>query len=450
MSPPRPESRQPYFTTWLTQQLVDRYKAPAVFSGGLKVQTTLDPELQAAAENAINGRLNGVGPSASLVAIENKTGKIRAMVGGTDYQNRPFNLATNGHRQPGSAFKPFTLIEALDSGVDPNSTFTSQKKLFPVPGSPGEKFEVNNYEDSYSGVASLSSATATSDNSVYAELGLKVGTKKIAALAERMGVRTKVSDNPAMTLGGLKEGLTPLELAYAYSTIANRGVRVSGSLASSPMGPVAIDSVNGAGRDDTNERKSERVFPAKVGEVAEGMLAGVVQGGTGKAAQIGEFAAGKTGTTENYGDAWFVGYNRQMTVAVWVGYPEGVKQMKTEYRGGPVAGGTYPTEIWHDFMTSFIAVRDRRDAERGTERETEEAPEAPSTPVPAVPEQEQSAAPTQEQDAPAEDAPEQAPQRTPAPRRPSTPAQPQQPAPQAPAPAPAPTPGAGGGAAPTP
>ena len=254
-----------------------------------------------------------------------------------------------------------------------------------MPGSPGEKFEVNNYEDSYSGVSSLSSATATSDNSVYAELGLKVGTKKIADLAQRMGVRTKVSDNPAMTLGGLKEGVTPLELAYAYTTIANHGVRVSGSLASSPMGPVAIDSVTSDGRDDRNERKTERVFPAKVGQVAEGMLAGVVQGGTGKAAQIGEFAAGKTGTTENYGDAWFVGYNRQMTVAVWVGYPDGLKQMKTEYRGGPVAGGTYPTEIWHDFMTSFITVRDRRDAERGKERETEEAPAAPATAGPGAP-----------------------------------------------------------------
>ena len=452
ITPPRPESRQPYFTTWLTQQLVDRYKAPAVFSGGLKVQTTLDPELQAAAEKAINGRLNGVGPSASLVAIENKTGKVRAMVGGTDYQNRPFNLATNGHRQPGSSFKPFTLIEALDNGVDPNSTFSSQKKEFPVPGSPGEKFVVNNYEDSYSGVSSLSSATATSDNSVYAELGLKVGTKKIADLAQKMGVRTKVSENPAMTLGGLKEGVTPLELAYAYTTLANHGVRVSGSLASSPMGPVAIDSVTSDGRDDHNDRKTERVFPAKVGQVAEGMLAGVVQGGTGKAAQIGEFAAGKTGTTENYGDAWFVGYNRQMTVAVWVGYPDGLKQMQTEYRGGPVAGGTYPTEIWHDFMTSFITVRDRRDAERGRKRETEEAPSAPSTPVP-VPQQEQSAAPAetpQGDQAPEQDTPDQGPQRTPAPRQPSTPAQPQQPAPQAPAQTPTPAPGAGGGAAPTP
>ncbi len=451
VTPPRPESRQPYFTSWLTQQLVDRYKAPAVFSGGLKVQTTLDPELQAAAEKAINGRLSGVGPSASLVAIENKTGKVRAMVGGTDYQNKPFNLATNGHRQPGSAFKPFTLIEALESGVDPNSTFSSQKKQFPVPGSPGEKFVVNNYEDSYAGVASLASATASSDNSVYAELGLKVGTKKIAGLAERMGVRTEVSDNPAMTLGGLKEGLTPLELAYAYSTIANRGERVSGSLASAPMGPVAIDSVSSSGRNDRNERKTRRVFPAKVGEVAEGMLAGVVQGGTGKAAQIGEFAAGKTGTTENYGDAWFVGYNRQMTVAVWVGYPDGLKQMKTEYHGGPVAGGTYPAEIWHDFMATFIGVRDRRDAERGKERAPEAAPATPSTPVPAVPAQEQSQAAPGGGQTPGDQSPGKTPQAPPKQRQPSQPAQPERKAqPKAPAPTPPATPGAGGGAAPTP
>jgi penicillin-binding protein 1A len=229
-------------------------------------------------------------------------------------------------------------------------------------------------------------------------------------------------------------------------------MRVSGSLASSPMGPVAIDSVTSDNRDDRNDRKAERVFPAKVGEVAEGMLAGVVQGGTGKAAQIGEFAAGKTGTTENYGDAWFVGYNRQLTVAVWVGYPDAIKQMKTEYHGGPVAGGTYPAEIWHDFMTSFITVRDRRDAEFGKEREPEEAPDALSTPAPSVPQQEQSAeAPAApESGGPEPEAPQKAPQQAPTPRQPSTPAQPQQPAPQAPAQAPTPAPGAGGGAAPTP
>ncbi len=262
IDPPQPDSDQPYFTSWLTQQLVDRYKAPAVFSGGLKVKTTLDPELQTAAEQAINGRLGGIGPSASLVAIENKTGEVKAMVGGTDFEQKPFNLATNGHRQPGSAFKPFILVRALQDGVSPEATFASQKKEFPVPNAKGEKFVVNNYEDSYSGIASLRSATARSDNSVYAELGLKVGTKRVAELAQRMGMRTKVSTNPAMTLGGLKEGVTPLEMAFAYSTIANKGVRVSGCLASYQGGPVAIQKVDGGGRDDENEKRSERVFPA--------------------------------------------------------------------------------------------------------------------------------------------------------------------------------------------
>ena len=207
--------------------------------------------------------------------------------------------------------------------MSPEATFTSQKKIFPVPGSKTEKFPVSNYEDSYSGIASLRSATLRSDNSVYAELGLKLGTKRVAALAQRMGVKTTVSDNPAMTLGGLKEGVTPLEMAYAYSTIANRGTRVSGSLSASEGGPVAIQKVE-RGDDEVAKNESERtrVFPADVGETAQEMLAGVVTSGTGTAAQIGEFAAGKTGTTENYGDAWFVGFNKELTVAVWVGYPD--------------------------------------------------------------------------------------------------------------------------------
>ncbi|HZI91639.1 MAG TPA: transglycosylase domain-containing protein, partial [Thermoleophilaceae bacterium] len=382
VDPPQPDSDQPYFTSWLTQQLVDRYKAPAVFSGGLKVRTTLDPELQAAAEQAIEGRLAGVGPSASLVAIENKTGEVKAMVGGTDFERRPFNLATNGHRQPGSAFKPFTLVRALQDGVSPDATFTSQQKEFPVPNSKGgETFVVNNYEDSYAGVASLWSATATSDNSVFAELGLDVGTKRIAKLAQRMGLRTTVSTNPAMTLGGLEEGLTPLEMAHAFSTIANRGVRVSGTLAASPGGPVAIEGVGGGDRDDRNEQRSERVFSQDVGETAHALLAGVVSGGTGTAAQIGEFAAGKTGTTENYGDAWFAGFNNELTVAVWVGYPDKLQAMETEYGGQPVAGGTFPAEIWGDLMRSWIAIREARVAERDAGDDVPTTPVEPSVPT---------------------------------------------------------------------
>jgi penicillin-binding protein 1A len=452
IQPPQPHSEQPYFTTWLTQQLVDRYGPGAVFGGGLKVKTTLDPELQAAAEQAIAGRIAGIGPSASLVAIENRTGEVKAMVGGSDFSTTPFNLATNGHRQPGSSFKPFILLRALADGISPEQTYTSEPKEFPVPGSKTEKFVVNNYEDSYSGIASLRGATTSSDNSVYAEVGLKVGTKRVARLAQRMGVKTPISTNPAMTLGGLSEGLTPLELAYAYSTIANKGMRISGSLASSENGPVAIESVDGAGRDTQNEKRVTRVFSDSVGETAQGILAGVVSSGTGKAAQIGEFAAGKTGTTENYGDAWFVGFNSELTVAVWVGYPEGLKPMETEYHGGPVAGGTFPAEIWHDLMTAWIGIRDQRRAEResgGTDGTAQ--PYVPTTPsTPTAP---QDTAPDGDDGTP--DAPAD---QDPTPQQPAQPDPAPTPAPDpAPTPAPAPTPtptppsgGTGGGASPTP
>src|SRR5215203_3025920 len=334
VDPPDVESDQPYFTSWVTGQLLDRYTAAQVFSGGLEIKTTIDPELQSAAENAIAGRLAGIGPSASLVAIDNDTGEVRAMVGGPDFNARPFNLATNGHRQPGSAIKPFILARALADGVDPNSTWSSQQKVFPVPGSPGEKFVVNNYEDSYLGAASLWSATATSDNSVFAEVGLKVGTRRIARIGRRMGLRTRLSTNPAMTLGGLEEGVTPLEMAYAYSTIANGGERISGTLAPGSDGPVAVERVEGSGRDRKNERRTHRAFPKEVADTAKEMLHLVVTSGTGKAAQVGdEYIWGKTGTTENYGDAWFVGGNDDYTVGVWVGYADKVQPMEYEHAG---------------------------------------------------------------------------------------------------------------------
>ena len=204
-----------------------------------------------------------------------------------------------------------------------------------------------------------------SDNSVFAELGLDVGTKKIARLAEEMGIATDVSTNPAMTLGGLTEGVTPLEMAYAYSTIANGGVRVSGTLASRENGPVAFEKVDGAGIDAENKVIEDRVFPSEVAGDTKALLEGVILTGTGTNAQIGEFAAGKTGTTENYGDAWFVGFNKELTVAVWVGYPDTLQQMETEYAGGPVAGGTFPADIWQDFMTSWIGIRELQEAEDG-------------------------------------------------------------------------------------
>ena len=387
VDPPNTESTEPYFTSWMTEHLLDHYRAGKVFSGGLKVRTTIDPELQDAAERAIVGRLAGVGPDAALVAIKNDTGEVRAMVGGSDFNARPFNLATNGHRQPGSSFKPFILARALDDGIDPNSVWASAPQRIPFQGKKGpEIFEANNYENSYLGSASLWTATAMSDNSVFAQLGMKVKPRRVASLAERMGIRTKLSTNPAMLLGGLTEGVTPLEMAYAYSTLANDGVRVSGSLAPNETGPVAIQSVDERdGRVTENHKVEKRVLPANVAQVEKDMLGMVVSSGTGKAAQVGdEFIWGKTGTTENYGDAWFVGGNDDMTVAIWVGYADKLQPMEYEHAGGPVAGGTFPAEIFHDFMTSWLQIRGVRRAERRANKDAESTDDT-TTPLPVAP-----------------------------------------------------------------
>jgi penicillin-binding protein 1A len=427
VAPPAVNSTQPYFSSWVTQQLVDRYGSGRVFGGGMKITSSLDPELQRAAEQAIIGRLGTWGPTASLVAIDNKTGAVKAMVGGTDFKNKPFNLATNGHRQPGSSIKPFILGAALEQGISPGSVWTSGPKSFRVPGSKHERFVVHNYENSYSGSTTLANALIRSDNSVFAEVGLKVGPRKVSRVAAQLGVKTKVSTNPAMVLGGLKEGVTPLEMAYAYSTIANRGKRVSGTFAASPMGPVAYTKVARGDKTEKNRVKTKRVMPEAVGETMRNLMHGVVVSGTGTKANVTEFAAGKTGTTENYGDAWFVGFTDRYTVAVWVGYPDKLKYMKTEYHGQPVSGGTYPAEIWHDFVTSAISIYDKRHPdEKNTQTTIVPPAPAPSAPAPTAP-----------------STPQQPP--TPEPNdggdQGATPPQPQ---PQ-PAPAPQPAPGGGGG-----
>ncbi len=434
VDPPDADSDQPYFTSWMTEHLLDMYSPGVVFGGGLKVKTTIDPELQAAAENAIAGRLAGVGPSASLVAIENKTGAVKAMVGGTDFDARPFNLATNGHRQPGSAFKPFVLVRALSDGIDPNSVWASMPKELPFRGKKGpELFKVSNYEDSYLGSASLWSATATSDNSVFAELGMEVGPKRVARMARRMGIRTDLSTNPAMLLGGLEEGVTPLEMAYAYSTLANEGTRVSGSLAPSDKGPVAIREVHGPNGVTVNEPNETRVFPKKVGQVAKDMLSLVVTSGTGEAAQVGdEIIWGKTGTTENYGDAWFVGSNEQLTVAIWVGYADKLQPMEYEYAGSPVAGGTYPAAIFSDFMAAWLELRDARGL--GPKEDEDEGELIPTPETYSAPPVEE-AVPA-EPVAPAKEAPVEEAAPAPPPEEPLEAPPPEEPAPVEPAPVP--------------
>jgi penicillin-binding protein 1A len=367
---PAEPSQAPYFTSWLRPQIIAalshgvpqsiaEYRA---FYGGLKIKTTLDLNMQHAAEQAITSNLPS-GPTASLVAIDNKTGEVRAMIGGQDYNTTPFNLATEGHRQPGSSFKPFTLAEALRTGAySPYSVINSAPQDFIVPNSGGkEHFIVHNFGNTYSGSISLTSATAISDNTVFSQVGIHVGTSRIARLAKQMGIRSPVSNNYAMILGGLKIGVTPLDMAHAYETFAMNGQRVYNPVLGAPFrGPTGIASITcppKTCKSMVDHPKYQQVLPPTIAKTVHDMLTGVVTSGTGtKAAISGVDVAGKTGTTSNYGDAWFVGWTPQFTCAVWVGYPNKLVSMSTLYNGQPVEGGTYPAIIWHDFMVQALQI----------------------------------------------------------------------------------------------
>ena len=405
LQPPVQDGEYPYFTSWIRQQVVDRLGggqagARQAFEGGLRITTTIDGELQQAAEGAINNWLpNRDGPRAALVAIENKTGMVRAMVGGDAYDERPFNLATQGQRQPGSAIKPFILAEALKQGISANSVWASKKLTIDVPHS-REVFTVNNYEGAYSGSSTLARATTFSDNSVFAQVGIKVGTRKVARLAERMGIRTQVSHNYAMTLGGLKEGVTPLDMAHAYGTFASGGDLIYGTLSpgadngrrDTAPGPVGIERITKEsdkrkpidlpnGERAVNRVRKRNVLDRAVAEQVSSLLQGVVRVGTGTHAQVADtVVAGKTGTTEGYGDAWFVGWTPKYTVAVWVGYPDEFKSMETEYQGQPVAGGTFPAAIFQSFISTDLRNNPPKEPKPS---ETPAAPPTDGTTAPA-------------------------------------------------------------------
>jgi penicillin-binding protein 1A len=398
IEPPEVDSEAPYFTSWLRQQLVDRFGAGKAFFGGLEVKTTLNLELQQAAEEIAYNTLAGVAPTASIVVIDNESGGIKAMVGGPDFEKAPFNLAAYGHRQPGSSIKPFTLITALENGHTSGEVYASAPKEFPVPGSGGkEVFEVHNYDDSYLGSASIATATTYSDNSVYAELGLQVGTKNIKRTIQKMGVHTDISTNPSMTLGGLEVGVTPLEWAQAFNTIANDGQRVSGNLAPVPgFDPVSYTEVTDSDGDIVKDRKGSpvendsiktQVIDQAVAEETKSILGTVVSSGTGERAAYGGEAWGKTGTTDNNGDAWFCGGGEDVTTCVWVGHADSVTPMETEYGGAPVDGGTFPALIWSQVMSAWESIKDSQALENGSDDDDDasSAPAAPATPTYSAP-----------------------------------------------------------------
>jgi penicillin-binding protein 1A len=357
--PPRQQIQLPgdqgpaqYFANYVKQQLVDRYGSGRVFGGGLKVYTTIDLKLQKMARTSIGKWLtNPSGPTAALVAIDPRDGRVVAMFGGNNFRKSQFNLAVQGERQAGSSFKPFVLATALKEGVAPSTTFVSKPITI---NAGGRLWDVHNYEDEYLGPITITQAAAYSDNAVFAQLTKLVGPQNIVQTAKSLGIKSKL--RPYFSIGLGAQGVNPLEMARAFSAFADGGKRIDGArFGNQPR--VILKVANNKGKVvDDNAARSRPVLSETNAAIVTSLLQNVIKYGTGKAAVLsgGRPAAGKTGTTENYGDAWFVGFTPQLVTAVWVGYPNRLRPMTYEFHGEPVAGGTFPALIWKSFMEKAL------------------------------------------------------------------------------------------------
>ncbi len=338
-------AKAPYFVEWVKEQLIAKYGERAVYRGGLRVRTTLDPVAQAAAERAVTSILNRKGdPSAAIVAVKPGTGEIVAMVGGRDFKTQQYNVATQGKRQPGSSFKPFVLATALSEGVSPEKAYESG----PVKLKVGDQtWSVTGAHGSTKGPLRLRPATEQSVNSVYAQLIVDVGADKVVKTAEKLGISKGIEPVPAIALGGLEHGVSPLEMANAYATFASGGVRAK------PYGIARVQERSGKVLQTSSPVREKAIDPA-VAYLTTDILKGVIARGTGTGAQIGRPAAGKTGTTQQNRDAWFVGYTPDLAAAVWVGYPDSQREMNSVH-GRQVTGGSFPADIWASFMRNALA-----------------------------------------------------------------------------------------------
>ncbi|MBS1842999.1 MAG: transglycosylase domain-containing protein [Actinobacteria bacterium] len=340
------DHKEPYFFDYVEHLLIAHYGAEKVRRGGLQVHTTLSPELQRVGRAAIAEALyEPTDPASAFVSIDPRNGDIRAMVNSTSYAEDQFNLAAQGHRQPGSTFKAFVLTTAIKQGIDPYTTYYESKPLNLTLPDYGH-WEVHTADEGYQGTINLQQATVTSDNTVFAQLDLDVGPKNVAATAKSMGITTHLQGLPAEGIGGLKYGVSPLELADAYSTLAAGGIRHR---------PVAIEKVvlPGGKVEHPQGPDPERVLSPAVAWQVTRLLRDNITEGTGTAAYTGCVGqAGKTGTTDNETDAWFSGYQPNLATAVWVGYPESNAISMTSVHGITVFGGTYPAEIWHSLYTN--------------------------------------------------------------------------------------------------
>ncbi len=330
--------REPYFFDYVQDRLIEQYGVGVYRRGGLKVYTTINPKLQNEARNAIDGVLAGYpGPASAIVSIDPANGYIRAMASSGAYKDRTFNLAAQGHRQPGSAFKTFVLTTAIRKGIDPNRTTYASKPLnlnLPHYG----PWKVKTYSNTYGGTMNLVQGTLKSDNTVYAQLIIDVGPKTVRETARMMGIKTHLDGLPAEGLGGLRLGVSPLEMADAYATLASGGIRNK---------PIAIKKVvfPDGKSEDLGKPRRRRVLSDGVAYEVTKILEQNMKSGTAVRGNIGCPAAAKTGTTDNYNDAWLVGYTPKLSTAVWMGYANALVAMPG------VQGGSYPSSIWHNFMT---------------------------------------------------------------------------------------------------
>lgn len=345
LKPARPPlTSAPYFVDYVREELLKKFGPDLVYKGGLQVQTSLNQRAQALADKALKEVLNKKSdPAGALIAIESGSGYIRALTATTDYQSFPFNLAVKGRRQPGSAFKPFVLAAALEEGVKLEAVFPAAPVTFALRN--GEEWKVDNFEGEFpQGSLNLREATVHSVNAVYARLIMKIGAEKVASLAQRLGIK-EVESNPAIALGGLKKGVTLLEMVRAYSVFANDGYYVE------PQAIVRVKDKQGKLLYESAVEEVEKLNPI-VAETVTSVLKEVVLRGTGRAANVGREAAGKTGTSQNFRDAWFIGYTPEVVAGVWVGYP--LPKPMTKVRGRKIAGGTFPAQIWGKFIFSYL------------------------------------------------------------------------------------------------
>ncbi|HEV2742320.1 MAG TPA: transglycosylase domain-containing protein, partial [Rubrobacter sp.] len=359
------------FTDLAEEELIARYGANTVLQGELSVYTTIDLPTQVAAREIVygpEGYLPGADdPDLALVSLDPETGRIKAMVGNRD-PDAEFNLVTQGHRQPGSAFKPFALIAALEQGIDPETEFVSEKKeyILDMPGlEKPEKWTVQNYDGIVRGRIPLKEALWWSDNTVFTDLvmnadgnGLENGPSAVIDVAKRLGVTADFGPypHPSVVLG--TQEVSPLDMATAYATIANEGRKVE---------PSTITKVVSNGQDGDEvlydapeEPRGEQVIDEDIAHKATEIMIGDVTEGIAKDASLGERpVAGKTGTSENFFDAWFVGYVPQMVTGIWMGYGEGGATLEytLDYarKLNGLSGGITPAEIWKTYMENAMA-----------------------------------------------------------------------------------------------